>query len=1178
MALNQNTLSFLLTAKADGVQKAFSDVAADAKKTAKGISDAFRTVDGDLALGDALEGANFAALVDQARVTAKDVKGVFQKAGEDLNQVFSAAKGPGLSQVFDGAGEAAKEMARQAELALESIVQEANVLQAELGAAFGEGAGKSKLLEATLKRLEAALAEVGTDGKKNIAAIEHALDEVKGAAKEAAAGSADLGNELAAINLDNLAQRAQDLAGRLSSLGAGFTEAGKKSRKVDQDLRKVFENQADVKTYSAAVRELAHQFEGLDPEELTEATANLDRFGVASVKNLTLLTNAAQTAKKSVGEVSEPFGEFMAAAANGGDFGAISELGKLLGVGAAKLKEFGAQVKDGKLLGDTPEQIKAANDALLRYLESNEKFSNVSQRSQDNIAKLSAEIDKFSTSAGEGANALKNQLAGAALDAAKGINGLSDETKGAIGVLTEGGSAVAGLGAKTIELGAFGLLAANQFKTLTAGMTLVVTEAQLAAAGMFAMGAGIVAAVAGIVLITKSAYDMGKAFTEARNAQESLLELEARVLESSQRRRDYALETVDAIRAETDAIEDAGKRREAITDAIIAKEAQADIERDRGGVKRAAFLKAEADALKRTRNEYDAQASAVVAAEQKKQKAEEDRYAAGKKAFEAYKKSVSGGLFDSQADQAKELKSLIPNLDGDALNEAKAQMKSLNASLLADEVNSLKERVTANKVSAKESEGILANLEVRYESHGDAKKAVDKEFTEFLKGEAEKRYQIQQQLLAKELEIKKSQLTNEKDAELAGIDAQIFALEGKIAKEKNVFEELKLQNAERGKALKSYADEEAALEKIAAKRQAATEIRAAKDDPETQVRIKEQLADQLLQIDQRLANARQQIDADTAAKFRAATEAQLKFKQEAAQKELAIEKQKAETKQAMLDDELAAAEYGFQRKREMLELEASLGKDVAAERQKLDDEYLKFQEANIQKRLALRLKEIEQERKAADIGAKPAAKAANAEREAVEIAKARREAQVEVQGVIDQSNAALVTQTQEIQKQIDLLKEQTAERKKAAGFDLGSTFATGAQSVEDAFSGNASGIGVGRRQKAEGGGPSLAELEAQKRRNLGILNSRKNRQGQTGTVGSTSTFQTSSTGGETPTPFNSTAGQTPTGPPPITSAQGDQMIQQLAAMVQAFQALAKRQPSSLGNDFARGRNRPDGTY
>lgn len=1121
MALGQNRLEFLLTAKTEGIEKAFREADASARRTAKGITASFVDASGGVAkLEDALESADFSGIAEKAKASARDIKGAFDKTGDAVKAAFAKTGDSGLESIFregadtasafaatakstiqgifDPAADSARDLKRQAELAFTAALAEAQKLRAELAGTFDGGKKSSKELRDALSALDKILGDVGKGGREDLEKVEKALRDIKSAAS-AARQEADALEE--AFNQENLRDGAAALRGDVESLTSGFSDAGEEARRVDREIRKAFTSAAEAQKFSALVRELKGQFEGLEADEIVLAIKRMETFGVATEQNLRLVASAAQATGKSIDDLADPIGEFLASAKSGQDLGAFEELRAQIGVGAEALRPFGAQLdSNNKLLGETREQIRANNDALIAYLSSNERFAGVSERSQDAIGKAKASIDEFNTSVGEQVNILKGKGAEAIQGYLDGLNNLSDGQKAAVGVGAEFISSGVSVGAKALEIAAFAKIAGVSLGgPLTKGFALARTGAlsltgaiTTLGAGSLALGGGILAAAGGLLYIAKTAVDAYEATQKLAEAQKNLAGTIDLAAEKTAEFAKFREASVSSILKEIDAIEDAGERRVAITAAILQKEAEAKEQSAKGNALAAGFIQKEIAALKGRRAAYDEDKAANAKAQEEAQKATEERFRASQEAFRKFKEDLSRGLFDSEKNALRSLESVMGGLSGEDLKAAQDQRRQLNQSILADEVDALKERVTENKVSAEESKQILADLERTYESHGDAKRDIDKDFTEFLKGEAEKRYQIQQQFLAKELDLKKSQLALDKEADTGKIDQSIAKLEQRIDKEENVFEELKRQNTERAKTLKTYADEEAALERVRIKREAANEIRANKNDATAIAKIKEQEALELQQLDQQTAQQKQQIDRDTAAQNQSLTKQQTEFKREQARKEIELEKSKSANKQALLEEEIASEEYAFRRRREMLEFQASMGRNVAAEQRKLEEDELRFQEAAVRKRLALRLEEIEQERKAADIGAKPAEKAVNAERAATEAAKARREAQVHTQEIIDRSNDALVAQTQEIQRQIDLIKQANAERKK------GSTIVGEAQTVEEAFGSNASGWGVSRGQAEREQERNLRDLEAQRDRNLGMLANRAARRQKTG--------------------------------------------------------------------------------
>jgi hypothetical protein len=579
---------------------------------------------------------------------------------------------------------------------------------------------------------------------------------------------------------------------------------------------------------------------------------------------------------------------------------------------------------------------------------------------------------------------------------------------------------------------------------------------------------------------------MRNAIKDAEAAQQSLIDTQIKFLANNKEAGQSVNKTVEAIRAETAAMKDAGKQREAITEAILAREAAASLELLGGNSKRAAALTAEADALKRTRSEYDGNAAAIVKSEKSAKQAIEDRFEAARVAFNSFKKDASEGLFPDNKAALKRLDEISRGLSGPVLKEAQAERRKILESILTTELDNLKKGVEQNKISAADAVKIQEQLLKEYESKGDARKAIEKDQTAFFKAEAEKRLAIAEQFAAKELDLRRSQLDLDKADATDSADAAISATQAKIAAEQNAFAQLRAQISERAVLLKSYVDEEAAIERITIQRQRDADVRAAKanNDQGSVLKIRQQAATAENQVLQNAAAQKRQIDRETTEATKAAAADETKFKAEQAAKQRDIDKQSADLRKAQAEEEQAALEANFADRRRILEEQAALGQDRASELAQLAKEETAAKAAGIKSNLKLEEERIALELEAANVGASKAQQTLNAEKAALELAKARRQAQSDSQAIVDSDLQTLKDQTAELIKQKKLLEDQNTERKK------GATFQGGAQSVEDAFNSNLSGLGVSRRANKDGETPE--DIQKKIDRNLGIINSKEN--------------------------------------------------------------------------------------
>lgn len=1065
-----------------------------------------------------------------------------------LNEAERAARTSG-SKIGDGIGAGAEGAARVVD-SLSEVKGEFSdtaksgekAFRGLEGEAKEAGAGIEKSLDQVnvqrlmqaLQKLEKEFDQLEAGAKSDLQGVEKALDGVAESARETAE----------ATNLIGLKDGARQLADDIGVIASQFNEAGGAARRVEREIKAAFSNTSDQQKALEAVDKLRKSYGDLiDEGELAKAIKRLDTFGVATEKNFERITAIAVSTGKGIDDVADDFGEFLASVNSGKvDIGVIETLRSNFGIGAKELEAFGAKLDgNNKLLGRNRREIKLAQDALIAYVDQNEKFQNVSERAQDAQSKLAGEVDEFNRSVGEQVNILKNQAAEAVLGFAQSLNELSDRQKAIIGIGSNVVSSVTSVGAKLIETGSFALLAANQAKQL--GFTLktaVVTNAQLAAGATAAMGAGIVVAVGLIGTIIKTAYDWAKAIKQAEEAHKSLIDTQERFLAANQDAAKYITQNIEAIRAETAAIEDAGDRRIAITKAIIAKETEYRKQRDAGNTDRSAELFGEITALKRTRAEYDAQANAVAKYEAKAAEATKARYEESREAFLKFKEELSRGFFDSNAKALKDLESIASGLSGDALKEAQAERKKLQQAILGDELATLKASITAQETTIEQGKSLLGGLLTTYEANSDQRKSIERDFTSFLKGEGDKRLQAQQALKSKELELQKRNLELQKSAQ----DDSVSKLQEQLSAGEDVVDQLNEEVEARNENLKKIAEEEAALAKLKVAQDASAKIKA---DPGNAKQIKQQQAEEERQIDVATAQKKAALDAQTQEAIGNNLKARQKLQEDAAKKAADLEAKQAELARQRYEEEIAASQQAFAERKRQLDEEAQAGRDVSQERIKLAADEVSFQRKAIAEKLKLQQEEIKQKQALANVGATPEQERLNAEKANLELQKAQREAQAAQGSILDANKQRLIEQTAELVKQRDLLEEQIKKSKELSGFDSG--FGT----VSTDINSNAAGIGVGRREVEK----QIRALDKQITRNQGILGNAAN------------------------TPLGVTGGPQggPVIPPEFTAAQqtNNNLLGLILAAIQQGNSLSQRveterlrAPSSIGNNFANG--------
>ena len=323
----------------------------------------------------------------------------------------------------------------------------------------------------------------------------------------------------------------------------------------------------------------------------------------------------------------------------------------------------------------------------------------------------------------------------------QGLNNLGDGTKKAIGLSIAGGSAFAEYGGKAVELAAYAKVAGVSVTSVKAAMVGARTATLAFAASTAGLTLGVLAAVGGMVLITKSVDDYSKALISAEQAEQNLLATQSKAVIATKDRIASINKTVEALQAEYAVIEDLAAKRVTITKDILQKEIAADAAREAGDSKRAGQLQSEADSLKRTRKEFDTTANEVVKSEEKKTKAVE---ASAKASQEAAKKYQEGAAERAATEKA-------------ATEKLKAELDkrlAFQAELLSKEAAL---RKSAKDLERQESDSALVGLQSKLAAGEDVQAQIEREI--------EKRGRAIQAIAAEEAAIAK--LNAKKSADTA---------------------------------------------------------------------------------------------------------------------------------------------------------------------------------------------------------------------------------------------------------------------------------------------------------------------------------------------------------------------------------------------------------------------------
>lgn len=603
----------------------------------------------------------------------------------------------------------------------------------------------------------------------------------------------------------------------------------------------------------------------------------------------------------------------------------------------------------------------------------------------------------------------------------------------------------------------------------------LVTAGEAFAASTAGTVAGLAALAITMGIVAKAGQGYAKSIEAMEKAEADLIATQARSLLQNKEALKIRNLSIEQVQKQAKTFQTFAEQRVYLTQAIMEAQEALDNAKRSGDEADIKAARQRLTAFQSERAALDDMNAREVAAHKEVQVATEARFKASADAFKEFKKEFDSGSFDSKEKALAQLESIAGGLSGDSLKGAQKELRKLRSDVLSDELDGLKKRIAAEEVTADQAKEIASKLLGRYQANADQRKKAEADVTAALKSQTDKRASMTAAYLARDLELQKSALAQK--VNLAQDNGEIASLESRLSKGEDVVDQLQRELDKRNDLLKTYVDEEAALERIAIKRETKAAIKA---DPKEKQRIEEQAAERV-----------RQLDAETDAR-----KASLDQEQARRTKDLAREKSKLETDGALknaqlrkevFQEELAGQSQVFAERRKLLEEQAALGSNVSAELKALAKEEQDAAEAAAQRRFDLAKEEIALKQQQADIGATPEQRALNAQRAQLEIQQAQRENRKELQAIVDQDTEKLKAQTAELVKQRELLQKQNEERKKGQ---------------EQTFSGpydvtqineNLSSFGVGRNQEATTeDGRSVEDLDRQIARNRGILNSKQN--------------------------------------------------------------------------------------
>ena len=1092
----ENRIEIAITARDADFRRSMDQMRKEASETGAHISKAFESASGGAyKLEDALDSLEFQDVAEEAKKTSLAVTKAFDKAGADVKKSFDEASDNQLAE--------------------------------------------------SLVKAQAAVSKFSSAARADLAKVGDGLADAKGEVDQLAEG-------IKQMNFGQAAERAAEFGEKLAdaaSQAAGvFTEAGDSFREFERNVKAAYATVGEQDVIIAAGKTIKDTFgDKVELDGISEGSAEFRKFGASATEAAQNLQRAAKVAvaeSKGIGEVSSLLAE--AFSKDAFDAGITEELRSQLGIGGEALKQFGAKVdENNKVLAEGAEAQAAFQQALAAYIDENERYAGVADRVRDSQAKAQAEIDKFNRSVGETTTSIKGFVAEHATPFLEVFNQLPDSVKGGIGAvalftaslagpiaqigqliatvqlakgaqglgglsksLTEaaskmtaslGGAAAAATatGTAVAEAGAAGAAGTAALATgaVEAEVAVGALGAEAATAGTVVVSLGAAIAAVGAILIAGAAIinERNKGLIDAEKAEQALIATQSKAILKYKEHIQWTKASAEAIKGEVDALQGNTDKRIALTEAIGLKEQELDNARKSGDNALVFKLENELKALRGYRNDVDAENAALVESDKK-------RYQAAAEAFQSFKKAVAEGKGGTNQDQANALERLIPNLDGTAIDEAKAQLRQLNEAIVADRIEALQKVAAADAASGDQLKTQARALLNEYEIQGQKRIEIEEQVEAAAQALDEQRAQRRRALAQEELDLRRSALALEAGkADVA--DAEIHALEGKLEKGENVRAELERELKGRAENAKHLLDAEATLDRIAIKEKAIADAAA---DPENAGKIQELAAERERQLNEKVAQDKAKVDRQlateqeaVATKVAAIAKKKADTEKEAAAKKLELESKHANLAIQSFENQRQAQQATFDERRRQYEEEVALGANRTAELAKLDEEEAKARKAAIIEETNLAIDGIKKRAEAEKAGKSAADRDVIDKQAGVDIERARQQAKAETNALVDKSLTLLREQTAEELKQLDILKQKNDEKKKGQAFDLGSTFATGAQSVEDAFGTNSSGIGISRRDRESSeavteDGRTQAELERSIARRRGIITSREN--------------------------------------------------------------------------------------
>ena len=1057
--MRENKLQIRIEARADQFQQAVNRMVAEAKAAGANVSQSLESAGkGADSLGKSVIGA----------------AGSFDQIGRQGADALSE-----IGQEADQAGQEVRGSAQAMERALAALAQEAADLRRELQQ-VGDSSAEIEQLKKDLQQLESELRDTGD-----------------------AAG---------AINFQTALDSADKILSKLQEVTSSFSAVADESRKMERDIRAAFSDPKQANEMIAAAKELKDQFGDLISEEdIGQAIKRLDTLQAASKENLGFIAKLAIDSGKDLEGAADDLGEFLAPVESGiADFAILGEsLRSSFGLSAQQIREFGLELdENGKIVADTVAQQRKAQEALKEYLRTNERFDGIASRNKDSTALFGDELSKFQRTVGESINEIKNFVAEALLPMLKRLNESPETfkkvTAGVILLLTP----LIALGKILSSIaGLFGKLGGST-TTAVAGMSKAKDAAtglgtRLTSTGqaMKTFGTSTAGSALALVGLAKAAYDAAVASNEHLDSVEQLDKAETALVQTLSKviREEEAVLKIrklstDQIAEEAKKFEEYATKKIYLTLAVVEA---TDRLRDAEASGDEAAIKSAQERLQNVfnqRKEVQVSHQQRLAQIEEEKKAQEQSFANATSAYRKFKKDYERGLFQSKEIALSSLQAIADGLSGQSQQNALAEVRKLQGEVLKEKLDRLNKEVEAERTSVEKAKAIQAGLLRTYGANLDVRRDAVEKLAETEAKVNDKRLKAEQKLQADKIALEKSAI--QQRAALASDSSELATLERRLDKGEDVVDQIKREATAQNEKLKGYVEELAAIERIAIAKEKAAAISA---DPRNADDINAQAAERLRQLNAQVAADQDRLDRDLAEKKRGLDEKRAKLlEQQAKDREAQLKAEAEQTSRTaalrlqVLEEERAGQEEVFQQRRRHLEELAAAGQDVSRQQQQLLKDEVAAQEEAIKRRLQLQEQEIKAKQSQDNVGATKEQQELNAKQASLAIDKAQREARKELQGIIDQDTDKLRNQTKELERQRDVLKEQNEERKKAAGFEINSSFG-GVSGVEGI---NSFGGGFGeRRQPKTEDGQSVEDIDRQIARNKVKLaeNSEKSR-------------------------------------------------------------------------------------